>query len=164
MTTHQHSVHESLSPEDLNARLIQVLEEVKVTQVAEDKTHDRYRSISSAGIDDDMEVEEPTTAVGPMSPVRNQKQRYASPNDAFKDVFSEYGAKLSPALMRLQLEGGGMTFDEPIGDDDDDNIFGSPAKSNSLIDIKSSAIIQSGNQSDSSECEEEAFLAIQRKV
>lgn len=28
-----------------------------------------------------------------------------SPSDAFKDVFNEYGAKLSPALMRLQLEG-----------------------------------------------------------
>ena len=32
-------------------------------------------------------------------------RRLGSPSDTFKDVFSEYGAKLSPSLMRLQLEG-----------------------------------------------------------
>ena len=94
-----------MSPEDLNARLIQVLEEVKETQVAEEQGHNRYRSIdshqygSSAGNANDDDAEEPTTVAGKMSPVR--RERLDSPNDAFKDAFSEYGAKLSPALMRL---------------------------------------------------------------
>ena len=38
------------------------------------------------------------------SPIR-PNQRLDSPCDTFKDVFEEYGAKLSPNLMRLQLEG-----------------------------------------------------------
>ena len=31
----------------------------------------------------------------------NRLKRIDSPSDAFKDVFEEYGAKLSPALRRL---------------------------------------------------------------
>lgn len=41
---------------------------------------------------------------GGSSPERPVK-RLNSPPDAFKEVFNEYGAKLSPDLMRLQLEG-----------------------------------------------------------
>ena len=49
-----------------------------------------------------------------------------SPSDAFKDVFSEYGAKLSPDLMRLQLQ---SDFN---CDDEDDDIEKSDVEATSL--------------------------------
>ena len=50
----------------------------------------------------------------------NRLKRLDSPSDAFKDVFEEYGAKLSPALRRLQIEGDLPFADGPGGDQDDD--------------------------------------------
>lgn len=84
------------------------------------------------------------------SPVR--KKRLDSPSDAFKDVFSEYGAKLSPALMRLQLEGD-LPFDDEAPESRHDRRV---------------AQMNSDQSDDNSEenlddKEEEAFLASQRE-
>ena len=73
-----------------------------------------------------------------------------SPSDAFKEVFYEYGAKLSPGLMRLQLEGE-LEFeaDGPSGEHTDENAA-TPTK---VVDTESS-----------DEAEEEAFLASHRHM
>jgi len=72
-----------------------------------------------------------------------------SPSDAFKEVFYEYGAKLSPGLMRLQLEGE-LPFeaDGPSDEHTDENA--TPTK---VADTESS-----------DEAEEEAFLASHRQL
>ena len=101
------SGHESLSPEDLNARLIQVLETSKVAKPVDEE---------GAGAVRDKMTDSPSS-----SEHRRREKRFDSPNDAFKEVFSEYGAKLSPSLMRMQLEGD-LCFDN---EDDFDKESGS---------------------------------------
>ena len=100
------SGHESLSPEDLNARLIQVLESSSNFRPADEE------DLIKATVRDSSDSS---------SSERRNKKRFDSPNDAFKEVFSEYGAKLSPSLMRMQLEGD-LRFDN---DDDFDKESGS---------------------------------------
>ena len=65
-------------------------------------------------LDDTDDLFTTTSAVQLDDYSRSKRRRIDSPCDAFKDVFSEYGAKLSPSLMRLQLEG---DMPPPFGDD-----------------------------------------------
>ena len=72
-----------------------MLEEVKdSTQTAGDRREGSQSIHDSQSSDEDRFRND-------MSPAKRAPKRLDSPNDAFKDVFSEYGAKLSPALMRL---------------------------------------------------------------
>ena len=84
------SGHESLSPEDLNARLIQVLESSSNFRPTNEEDHIKTTVRDSSD--------------SPSSEHQNKK-RFDSPSDAFKEVFSEYGAKLSPNLRSLQISG-----------------------------------------------------------
>ena len=84
------------------------------------------------------------------SPERPRK-RLDSPSDAFKEVFNEYGAKLSPELMRLQIEGGELPYAENPDCDGDGQ--SSPSRKGKVHDVASD---------DESDKEEEAFLATQR--
>ena len=72
-----------------------------------------------------------------------------SPSDAFKEVFYEYGAKLSPGLMRLQLEGD-LQFEADGPSDEHTDEIATPTK---VVDTESS-----------DEAEEEAFLASHRHM
>ena len=74
-----------------------------------------------------------------------------SPSDAFKEVFEEYGAKLSPELMRLQIEGGDLPFAD--GPDEDVQVIGSPTRK----------AVEEKSDDEASDREEEEFLATQRQ-
>ena len=83
---------QNLDQEQLNARLIQVLAEGRDTS----RSHSSGHKLSNPDCADSGDGANNDA----YSPIRVTK-RLDSPSDAFKDVFSEYGAKLSPALRRL---------------------------------------------------------------
>ena len=87
------------------------------------------------------------------SPVRPH-QRLDSPCDTFKDVFEEYGAKLSPSLMRLQLENNEFPEDE-----DREKLAPTLASKDEQDETTEDVKEEESNSDD----EEQAFLANQRK-